>query len=77
MSALIPVCGRCGSQFVHHDLYEATPGYGMTIGCQNCNPSIRSDRERRVAALQELEAAAARASAASPRTQPSTEGENR
>lgn len=60
MNDLVPICGRCGTWMVDHDAYEATSGYaGSTLGCQRCNPSIRSDKERRVAALEELERAAA------------------
>lgn len=62
--ALVPICGRCGTDRVNHDAYEATYGYGgCATGCQNCNPAIRSDRERRVAALKVLEAEAARVKA--------------
>jgi DNA-directed RNA polymerase subunit RPC12/RpoP len=56
----VPICGRCGSEFVSHSDYEATSNYGGTgTGCQNCNPAVRSDRERRVAALLALEREAA------------------
>jgi hypothetical protein len=55
----VPICGRCGSAFVNHAAYEATPGYGgSATGCQNCSPSIKSDAQRRVAVLEALEATA-------------------
>lgn len=56
---LIPFCGRCGSAHVNHDAHSATPGYaGSVTGCQNCNPTITSDRARLAAALHKLETAA-------------------
>lgn len=62
MNDLVPICGHCGSQFVNHGAYEATFGYGgITTGCQNCNSGIKSDRERRIAALLALEEAVAEA----------------
>lgn len=67
MNGLVPICGRCGSEFVNHDAYEATQNYGgCATGCQNCNPTITSDRERRVAALRSLEEAALRAAGETP-----------